>query len=169
MDIKHIDIDSDEFEDAPRALREYAKALKRELQTVTTDRDAVRKTLTERALTDVLGDKGFKNPKRVEAALLSDKIDPLDKSAVDAWLADNGDDYARTETAGTTSTESTEPSAQSVETPEQQAQREAYERLADVDGQRMAADMSKLQLAMSEITPEMDGEAVKAIYAKHGI
>lgn len=168
MDIKHIDIDSDEFEDAPRALREYAKALKRELQTVTTDRDAVRKKLTDKALTDVLGDKGFKNPKRVEAALLADKIDPLDKSAVDAWLTENGDDYARTETAGTQSTESTDPPVK-AETPEQQAQREAYERLADVDGQRMAADMTKLQLAMSEITPEMDGDAVKAIYAKHGI
>lgn len=73
-------------------LRGYTKALKEQLDHVTAERDGVRDQLASRTLDDALS--GFKNPRRVERNLRADGINPLDSSAVEAWLADNSDDYA---------------------------------------------------------------------------
>lgn len=159
-DIQHIDIDDDAFEDAPRALREYAKQLKKAFEEKAREADTLRGTLQSQALSGVLADKGFKNPKRVERDLLADNIDPLDIEAVNAWLSDNGDDYAK----GTGSAESV---TRTSDTDPEAAERQ---RLRTVVDEASASEASnRFEQAIAEITPDMDGEAVKAVYAKYGI
>lgn len=158
--LQHIDIDSEEFEDAPRALREYAKQLKKQNDALALERDTYKKQSASRAVADVLTGKGFKNPKRVERDLLADDIDPHDASAVEAWLEANGDDYAKA---------SATPDPETPETPDPRAAE--YDRLnVGSDPAAVAASFaSKWEAAQAEITPEMDGAAVAEVFARHGI
>jgi hypothetical protein len=160
--IKYIDVDDEQFEDAPKALRDAYKALRKQAENLTTERDGALKQVASRAVADVLDDKGFKNPKRVERDLLADGIDPLDSSAVEAWLTSNGDDYARSEGSGLS-----KPEHQQTE--EEKALQEGYEAIAGGDQLKAAADLSKWDLAQSEITEDMNGEQVAAVYKRHGI
>lgn len=96
-DIEHIDVDSEDFESAPKALRDHVKKLQDALKSANTTISDFRSRETERALSDVL--TGFKNPTRVQRDLLADKVDPLDSEAVSKWLEANADDYARGEGA----------------------------------------------------------------------
>lgn len=94
-DIQHINVDDEQYEDAPRGLRDYVKQLQKANETLRAERDGFRNQISESALGDVLA--GFKNPGRVKTDLLSDGVDPLDNEAVSKWLETNGDDYARGE------------------------------------------------------------------------
>lgn len=167
--IKYIDVDDEQFEDAPKALRDAYKALARQHKEQATELGQVRTTLASKALGDVLGDKGFANPKRVEKALLADDVDPLDSSAVEAWLTENGNDFAK----ATASTEDPNPVQNQTQTPEQEAAQAAlaaqYAALQGGDQLNTAGDMSKWDLAQSEITPDMTGAQVAEVYKKHGI
>lgn len=151
-DIQHIDIDAPEFDGTPKALRDAYKALQDRYKTVTTERDTYKGQATSAALGDVLA--GYKNPERVKRDLLSDSIDPLDKTAVEKWLGDNGDDYAKG--AGTPA-----PAVQSEDAA-------AHQQLQQTDLTN-PADMTKIEAATAEITPDMNGDQVKAIYRKHGL
>lgn len=162
--IKHIDVDSDEFEDTPRALREYVKRLQSQNKDLAKERDDARTQVASRAVADVLAGKNFKNPERVKTALLGDGIDPLDNSAVETWLTANGDDYAKAaadeQTAGEGSEEQAPAAVQSNELAE------GYQNL-QVAGEPAGTD--KWALVQSKITPDMDGAAVAKLYAEHGI
>lgn len=166
--IKHIDLDDEQYEDAPRALREYAAKLKAALADQTKRADGLATQVASFALGDVLGTAGFKNPKRVEQDILADKIDATDKAAVEKWLSENGDDYAKATPAGEPAPVQTE-----AQTPEQQAAQAAlaaqYAALQGGAQLSAPADMSKWELAQSEITPDMNGEQVVAVYQKYGI
>lgn len=167
--IKHIDLDDEQYEDAPRALREYAAKLKAALADQTKRADGLATQVASFALGDVLGTAGFKNPKRVEQDILADKIDATDKAAVEKWLAENGDDYAKAEgTPGEPAPVQTQD-----QTPEQQAAQAAlaaqYAALQGGAQLSAPADLSKWELAKSEITEDMNGEQVIAVYKKHGI
>lgn len=168
--IKHIDLDDEQYEDAPRALREYAANLKKALAEQTKRADGLATQVASRALGDVLGTAGFKNPKRVEQDILRDGIDATDKAAVEKWLADNGDDYAKAEG---TPAKPNPAAAQTELTPEQKAAQEqlAQQYAAIQGGEQLntPADLSKWELAKSEITDDMTGEEVLKVYAKHGI
>lgn len=157
---KYIDVDDEQYEDAPKALRDAYKALHKAHEKAVTERDGARTQLASKAISDVLDDKGFKNPKRVERDLLADGIDPLDNSAVETWLTTNGEDYARSETPPS---EELPPE----QTPEQLALQKGYESLAGGDELRTPADMSKFDLAKAEITPDMTGAQVLEVYRKH--
>lgn len=160
--IKHIDLDHEDFEDAPKALRDYAVKLKQALVAKDAEVSTLRGQVASRAVADVLGDKGFKNPKAVEKALLGDGIDPLDNSAVESWLTENGDDYAK---AANTETPN-EPPAQSAVAPEVQA---AYGQIGAVGNTlRQPVDTSPLDKAMAEITPDMTAEQVREVLIKNG-
>lgn len=164
--IKYIDVDDEQFEDAPKALRDAYKALARQHKEATAEVGQLRQTVASHALGDVLGNAGFKNPKRVEQDILRDGVDATDKAAVEKWLADNGDDYAKADGAPAVS----EPVQDQQQTPEQAAQAAAFGQMQAAQASlHQPADMSKLDLALSEITPDMNGEQVLAIYAKHGI
>jgi hypothetical protein len=166
-EIKYIDVDDEQFEDAPRALRDAYKALARQHKELTTEAGQLRTQVASFALGDVLGNAGFKNPKRVEKDILRDGVDATDKSAVEAWLAENGDDYAKA-TEGSADPEPVQE--QPAPTPEQQAQAAAFEQMQAAQGSlHQPADLTKWQLAQSEITPDMNGEQVIAVYKKHGI
>lgn len=95
--IEHIDVDHEDYEATPKALRDHVKTLQAALK----ERDKIvsdfRSRETERALSDVL--TGFKNPGRVQRDLLADKVDPLDTEAVNKWLEANAGDYAQGEGA----------------------------------------------------------------------
>lgn len=161
--IEHIDLDDEQFEDAPRALREYAAKLKKALDETTKRADGLQRQVASHALGDVLGDKGFKNPKRVEKDLLADGIDPLDKSAVEGWLEEYGDDYAKAEV----STEAPAPTPQANVEPEVQA---GYGQLSGIQNQlHQPADMSKLDAAVAELPADATAEQVLAAFAKHGV
>ncbi|HET6914576.1 MAG TPA: hypothetical protein VFH56_00650 [Acidimicrobiales bacterium] len=158
--LQHIDIDSEEFEDAPRALREYAKQLKKQNESLASENGTLKKQSASRAVADVLAGKGFKNPKRVERDLLADDIDPHDSKSVEEWLEANGDDYAK---------DSATPEAAAPETPDPRAAE--YERLniGGGDASVAASFASKWEAVQAEITPDMDGAAVLEVYARHGI
>lgn len=163
--IKYIDVDDEQFEDAPKALRDAYKALARQHKEATTEVGQLRQTVASHALGDVLGTAGFKNPKRVEQDILRDGVDATDKTAVEAWLAANSDDYAKAEA------KPGEPApVQNQQTPEQEAQAAAFAQMQAAQASlHQPADLSKWELAQSEITPDMNGEQVVAIYKKHGI
>lgn len=98
-DIAPIDVDSEEWENTPKALRDQVKKLQKANGELTQTITEFRTEKVETALTGVLA--GFKNPGRVKSDLLSDGVDPLDTEAVATWLGTNGDDYARGENAAT--------------------------------------------------------------------
>lgn len=151
-DIQHIDIDAPEFDGSPKALRDHVKRLQEAHKALQQERDTYRGQATAAALGDVLA--GFKNPERVKRDLLSDSIDPLDKSAVEKWLGENGADYARGD-SGTASPVNSEDAA-------------AHQQLQQTELTN-PADMTKFEAAQAEITPSMTGDEIKAVYRKHGL
>lgn len=151
-DIQHIDIDAPEFDGSPKALRDHVKRLQEAHKALQQERDTYRGQATAAALGDVLA--GYKNPKRVERDLLSDGIDPLNREVVEKWLSENGDDYAKGEGR----------SAPAVPTEEAAA----HQRLQQTE-LTSPADMSKLEAAQAEITADMNGDAIRAVYRKHGL
>jgi len=157
--LQHIDIDSEESEDAPRALREYAKQLKRQLETTQAELGKATKQLASRAIAEVLADKGFKNPKRVERDLLADDIDPHDQQAVAAWLEANGDDYAK----GAVTPASESPAPETTELAQQ------YDRLSVGSDSQTAAPNDLWARVQAEITPDMTGDQVIEVYKRHGL
>ena len=92
-DIQHIDVDDEQYEDAPRGLRDHVKQLQQALRERDQQITEYRDKQAASALTDVLA--GFKNPERVKRDLLTDKVDPLDSEAVSKWMEQNAGDYAR--------------------------------------------------------------------------
>ena len=151
-DIQHIDIDAPEYDGSPKALRDHVKRLQDAHKAVLAERDTYRGQATAAALGDVLA--GYKNPERVKRDLLSDSIDPLNREAVEKWLGENGDDYAKGD-SGTAPTVTSEDAA-------------AHQRLQQTE-LTSPADMTKVEAAMAEITPDMGGEQIKAVYRKHGL
>ena len=160
MSIQHIDVDSEEFEDAPKALRDHVKKLQKELGDLSSDRDKWRTQVQSQALGSVLADQGFKNPDRVKRDLLADQIDPLDTAAVETWLAANGDDYAKGQAA-------------QAATPVQDQNAQQLQAIQQVAGDATTPDaQTRFERALEEINSlgdKADGAAVKAIYAKHGV
>lgn len=155
MSEQFIDTNSDEFIDAPKALRDAYDRLKSRYTETAKERDTYKGRAESSALGDVL--KGFTKPERVKSALLADGIDPLNTEAVAQWVADNGGDFARGETPAPST-----PAADSAEA-------EAHQRLQSNAGLRQPADMTKHDAAFAEITPEMTGAEIKALYMRHGL
>jgi hypothetical protein len=151
-DIQHIDIDAPEFDGSPRALREHVAKLQQAHKALLQERDTYKGQATAAALGDVLA--GYKNPERVKRDLLSDSIDPLNREAVEKWLGENGDDYARGDGAPA-------PAAPSEDAA-------AHQRLQETN-LTSPADMTAFEAAKAEITPDMSGAEVKAVYRKHGL
>lgn len=159
-DIQHIDVDSDEWENTPRALRDQVKKLQKALNETRERSDGYRTQLTERALGDVLAEQKFKNPSKVQKDLIADGIDPLNGDAVREWITANADDYAR----GEGTTPAPEP------TPDQHATlADDFARL-DV-GAHFAQPVSleKHQAVIAKITPEMTTEQVEQLYRTGGL
>lgn len=151
-DIEHIDVDHEDFEGSPKALRDHVK----KLQAALTERDKTisdfRGRETERALSDVL--TGFKNPARVQRDLLADKVDPLDNEAVSKWLEANADDYARGGEAA-------------AETPAQDDRASEYARL-NPTGLRKPADQGLLEAIASlpdDLPPDQLAQRMREIGA----
>lgn len=156
-----IDVDSEEYEDAPLPLRKAYKELKKQLTTVTTERDDFRSKFQTRSATDALSEFGFRNPKRVSRDLLADGVDILSNDAVKAWVEENGDDYARGEAA---------PAAEPQQpTADHTAEAQARQQMSQVQSSGDSGFIDKLRAAQAEITPDMDGAAVVEVYARHGI
>lgn len=153
---QHIDVDSDEFLDAPKALRDHVKRLQQINTRLTETNTDLSGRLTATALTDVLSE--FKNPERVKRDLLSDKIDPLDSEAVKQWLGSNGGDYARGAAGSTPSTDN----------PALAEDAAASQRINSTD-LTSPSGMTKWEAAQAEITEDMTGAQVKAVYRKHGV
>jgi len=155
--IQNIDVDSDEFLDAPKALRDHVKKLQSRLGDLTSELSEVRSQATATALGDVLS--AYKNPERVKKDLISDKVNPLDTEAVAKWLEANGDDYAKgSADAGSSSTDTVSPE-----------EKAAAQAISSASEFTQPADMTKLQAAQAEITSEMSGADVIAVYRKHGL
>lgn len=155
---QHIDVDSDEYLDAPKALRDAYKQLKARYTDTVSDRDALKGQLTATALSDVL--KGFKNPERVKRDLLAEGVDPLNTEAVQSWLGSNGDDYAKGEGAPST------PSPTSVE---EAAEVAAHQQLQAARSLTQPADMSKVEAAITALGPNATPEEVVEAFRKAGV
>lgn len=155
--IQHIDVDGDEYLDTPKALRDHVKKLQQINQRLTETNADLSGRVTASALNGVLSE--FKNPERVKRDLLTDKVDPLNSEAVTAWLERNAGDYAKGDGA---SAQTSTPNASNEEVA-------AHQRLQSAGDLRTPGDMTKLEAAMAEITPDMDGAAIKALYRKHGV
>lgn len=133
-DIQHIDVDADEWQGTPRALREQVDKLQKALKTANQKITGFESERVETALSGVL--TGYRNPGKVKADILRDKVDPLDDEAVAKWLKDNGDDYARDEQAPV------DPSS-AEEQPDPQADRAKLDAVAQI-GQSGAANAEAL-------------------------
>lgn len=156
-----------EYSDGPKGLREAYENLKNKVKQVEAERDDYKGKWQTRVVGDVLTGQGFKNPDRVKRGLLADKIDLADKAAVDSWLAENGDDYARVQGSETqTSTDGGGSVTEQTVSPEEMA---ARQQLQQAQNYQQPAYMEKLAAAMAEITPDMDGAQVVEVYKKHGV
>lgn len=92
-DIRHLNLDHQDFAEAPPALLDHVRKLKKQFDAINAEVAELRGLATTQALSDALGD--FRSPAKVERQLLADGVDPLDRSAVDGWLKEYGEDYAR--------------------------------------------------------------------------
>lgn len=153
--IQDIDVDSDEFISAPKALRDHVKNLQNANKRLAETNQTLTGQVTASALSGVLAE--FKNPERVKRDLLSDKIDPLDSEAVKTWLSANGDDYAKGAA-----------SAPSNADPELEQERSAHERINSTE-LRQPADLSKQEATFQEITPEMNGQDLIKLFRAKGL
>ncbi len=152
---QYIDVDDEQFEDAPRALRQAYAALKKAHEAEAKELSTLRTQVQTRTASEVLKDKGY-NPKAAKF-LLKDGIDLSDEKAVDAWLAEEGEFFKAN--GGT-------PTEQSAE---HTAEAEARSQIADATSHTQTAANDKMQAALAEITDDMTTSQVLAIYAKHGI
>lgn len=150
--IQYIDVDSDDYLDAPKALRDHVKRIQETLKSVSQERDNYKSQATASALGDVLA--GYKNPKRIQRDLLSDGIDPLDSEGVQKWLAENGDDYARGDSGN----------AQTVADDEAAA----HQRIQSADLSN-PADLTKQAAFEAEIPPNATPAQIRELAAKHGL
>jgi uncharacterized protein (DUF2336 family) len=156
--IQYINTDDEQFDNAPRALRDAYEQLKKSHKELSQETTTLRGQVTQQALSGVLTE--FKNPERVKSALLADKVDPLNAEAVNKWLADNGDDYAK---GPATPAPNQAPVAD-------EAEQAAHQQIQQSTAQfNQAAEMTKRAAFEAEITPDMDGAAVRALAIKHGI
>lgn len=160
--IQHIDVDSDEFIEAPRALREHVKKLQSALTEREQDVSSLKGQLTSTALSDVL--KGYRNPERVKQHLLGDKVDALDSEAVNKWLAENGDDYAKAEGA-----QPETPGGQPNEPQVDPAEAAAHQQIAGASDYSKPADLSALDAALAELPKDATGSDIVEVYRKHGV
>jgi hypothetical protein len=158
-DVQFIDVDSEDFEDAPRALRDAYKKLKKEFQTATAERDDYKGKWQSKSANDALSSYGFKNPKRVSKDLIADGVDLSDTDAVKAWVGENGDDYAKGEAAP----------AQAEQTVDHSAEEAERAKIAATSSQAQPAGVDKMQAALAEITSDMTTDQVMEVYRKHGI
>lgn len=143
---QHIDVDSDEFEGTPKALRDRVKRLQKQNSDLAQQITGLQGELTATALSDVL--TGFTKPERVKSALLADGIDPLNREAVDGWLKDNGDDFARA--AGNPAA----PTTDQTQPDERQAQRDALNAVTQI-GQPGAPDgLAKIKAVPADLSPQ---------------
>ena len=103
---KYIDVDDEQWDGTPRALREALDKAQKALRTRDQQITEIRDQQAASVLSDVLA--GFKNPERVKRDLLAEKVNPLDNEAVTKWLESNADDYARAQAPAETPVESTD-------------------------------------------------------------
>lgn len=152
-----IDVDHEDYEDAPRALRDAYKQLKKQYTTATAERDDFKSKWESKSASDALAGYGFKNSKRVSRDLIADGVDLSDTDAVKAWVAENGDDYAKGE------------GAQVQQTEDQSAEAQQRETIQDAAAQLRPTGGDKMQAAAAEIPADATPEQVLAIFQKHGI
>lgn len=158
-DIQYVDIDGDEYSDTPKPLRDAYKALKADHEALRSQASTLQGQLVDRELTSVLS--GFKNPERVKRDLLGDKINPLDKSALDQWLGANAADYARAE--GTPDPAQAEPQVPQAEIDQQRAMNNLG------SNYRAPADMGKLEAVDADLPDNFTSAQLKEAYRKHGM
>lgn len=155
---QYIDVDDEQFEDAPRALRQAYAALKKAHEVDTKELSTLRTQVQTRTASEVLKDKGY-NPKAAKF-LLKDGVDLNDEKAVDAWLAEEGEFF---KVAGQESTPGSE------QTVEHDAEAEARSQIADATSHTQTAANDRMKAALAEITDNMTTQEVMAVYKKHGI
>lgn len=156
-DIQHINVDDEQWDGTPRALREHVDKLQKALKDASQKITGYETERASSALSGVL--TGFKNPERVKTDLLSDKVDPLDSEAVTKWLEKNGDDYAKGEA-------NPEPPAPADQADSQAAQ---YAALQLGSEYRPAADIGKLDVVKSQLPPDATKEQVAAALREAGV
>jgi hypothetical protein len=144
--IQHINVDDDQWDGTPSALRDHVKRLQKELKSRDEQISSLRDQQTSAVLSDVLA--GFKNPERVKRDLISDKVDPLDSEAVTEWMKSNADDYARSTGSADNPQEDQQqelPDQRRLNAPGEQGQPAGSNKLAELDS--MPADLSPQQTA----------------------
>lgn len=156
--------DYDDFEDegnkGPKALRDHIKKLEAQLQTKDKELGKLRTSVVDRSVTDVLAGQSFKNPATVKKAILADGVDATNADALQKWLQENGDDYAKAAPAN----------GQGEETPASPVNPEVVEAHQKLEVPGEPSDLAdKFALVQAKITPDMDGEAVAKLYREHGI
>ena len=163
-DIQHIDVDSDEWENTPKALRDQVKKLQKALTETQERSDGYRTQLTTRALGDVLAEQKFKNPSKVQKDLIADGIDPLNGDAVREWITSNADDYARGEGAASATASATESAI-----PDPHASlADEYNRLT-LGGAADPASLEKHTAVFATLTPDMTTEQVEQRFREAGL
>lgn len=154
MSEQFIDVDSEEFSDAPRGLRDAYKKLQGRYTEVAQERDTFKGRAESSALGDVL--KGFVKPERVKSALLSDGIDPLDSEAVGRWVTDNGNDFAR----GAATPNPSQPSA------EEAAEAQAHRQIQSSSNLTQPADMTWVEAAQAALPENPTAAQVREAFLK---
>ena len=152
---QYLDVDDEQFEDAPRALRQAYEKLKKAHQSDAQELASLRGTVKQTTATDVLKAKGY-DP-RAAKFLIQSGVNLNDSEAVDGWLAEDGAFFKVGDA----------PPAEHAE--DHSAEAQARSQIADASSQTQPAAVDKLQAALAEITPSMTAADVVEVYRKYGI
>lgn len=158
-DNTHIDWDDEAFDNVPKALRDLVKKQSKQLEDLAAERDAARTQAAQVAVANVLSSQGFANPKRVEAAILSDRVDVHDSNALNAWLQANGNDFAKGQSAPVGTPPKQEPDVS--------ADAQAYGNLS-VPGAVPDDSGDSVKKVEAQITPDMTSEQIRQLFLEHG-
>lgn len=157
----YYDDEQEQEANGPRALREELKKLKAALAAERKKSEKLQTSVVERSVADVLAGQNFKNPVAVKKAILADGVDATDAEALQSWLTENGDDYAKAASTGGNEEQPAPVDSQVVQN---------HDKL-NVPGTPVDAGdwQDRFTQVQAKITPDMDGEAVARLYREHGI
>lgn len=168
LDDDYFEDDDDHQEDqTARGLRKTIEKQNRKIKSLESENTKYRKTENERQAKEALSGKGFKNTRKVARDLLADGIDLSDSEAVNEWLSENGDDYARDENSETETPSAEENEIENSEEHSEMAS--AFERLNNTQRMATPAHLSKYEAATAQLSDDASPDEVERVFREAGI
>lgn len=174
-EVQFINVDDDDFIDAPKALRDHVKKLQKGLTDVTKERDKLRTKELRRTAVDVLAE--LDRPAGLARFLQADGIDPSNKESVAEWLKENAEVFGPVSSNPTDATQEQQPAqdADQQAPPQQQTvtpdAQQALQQMADATAGAQPAGADAFSRATAEVAshPEWTAQQVRECFVAAGL